>query len=375
MTDPRDDPRTPWLLSVVPDEVGRLAGDFQTAARESADTATGLRAAQHDGHWTGRAAEAFRDAIGRLPQQLENLHAGYAAVQSALTAYEETLNDIQPKFRLAYDEYLALQGPLDAALRQDRLDLGTLTSQRGLRGIPRGEIDRLKATVILDGHALARLQNQAEPLREQCQRLLGDFSEARHACRTAIAAAATAAPVRHRSHGGSGTTVVGVVEGGGSAMAGAGRAHAAGRGGHPPAAASPRGRAQEQLHTMLHTAKSLLGVPYVSGGGHGAWTSGGGLDCSGFVSHVLHSGGFLNGPQTTEGFASQPGIAAGHGQFVTIYDRTGCGANEHVIIDLNGHFFEEGGGSTSGGAPFVHRFTPSPEYLASFQTVLHPVGL
>ncbi len=336
MTDPRDDPRTPWLLSVVPDEVGRLAADFGTAARESADTAVGLTAAQHDGHWTGRAAEAFRDSIGRLPRQLERLHAGYAAVQRALSAYEDALSEIQPKFRTTYNEYVALHGPLDAALGQDRVG------------------------------------NEAEPLRARCQRLLEDFSQARHACRTAIAAAGATAPVAHRRHGGSGTTVVGVVEGGGVAMAGAG---SSGGGGRQPASRSPRGRAQEQLHTMLRTAKSLLGVPYVSGGGHGSWTSGGGLDCSGFVSHVLHAGGFLSGPQTTEGFASQPGIAAGHGQFVTIYDRTGCGANEHVIIDLNGHFFEEGGGSGSGGAPFVHRFAPSPEYLASFQTVLHPVGL
>jgi hypothetical protein len=68
-------------------------------------------------------------------------------------------------------------------------------------------------------------------------------------------------------------------------------------------------------------------------------------------------------------------MATGHGRFVTIYDRTGCGPNEHVIIDLNGRFYEAGGGSASGGAPFVHRFAPSPEYLGSFNTVLHPAGL
>jgi hypothetical protein len=46
-----------------------------------------------------------------------------------------------------------------------------------------------------------------------------------------------------------------------------------------------------------------------------------------------------------------------------------------VIIDINGRFYESGGGSASGGAPFVHQFTPSAEYLASFNTILHPAGL
>jgi hypothetical protein len=137
----------------------------------------------------------------------------------------------------------------------------------------------------------------------------------------------------------------------------------------------PRGRFKEQIQTMQRTAHSLMGTRYVWGGGHGAWGTGGGLDCSGFVSAVLHAAGFLASPQTTEGFAGQPNIADGPGSWVTIYDRTGCGANEHVIIDINGHFYESGGGGASGGAPYVHQFTPSHEYLASFHTVLHPVGL
>jgi cell wall-associated NlpC family hydrolase len=123
---------------------------------------------------------------------------------------------------------------------------------------------------------------------------------------------------------------------------------------------------------MIRAADGLLGTPYVYGGGHGG---GGGLDCSGFVSAVLRSGGYLNGAVTTEGFASQPGIASGPGQYVTIYDRTGCGANEHVIININGRFYESGGGSASGGAPFVHQFTPNAAYLSSFNTILHPAGL
>ena len=105
----------------------------------------------------------------------------------------------------------------------------------------------------------------------------------------------------------------------------------------------PPAVARQRITTMIRYADSLLGTPYVSGGGHAGWSTAGGLDCSGFVSTVLRSGGYLSAPQTTEGFAAEAGIAAGHGRFVTIYDRTGCGPNEHVIIDLNGRFYEAGG--------------------------------
>jgi cell wall-associated NlpC family hydrolase len=133
---------------------------------------------------------------------------------------------------------------------------------------------------------------------------------------------------------------------------------------------------RRRIEAMIREADGLLGTPYVSGGGHSATAApSGGVDCSGFVSAVLRSAGYMNGPVTTEGFASQPGVTSGPGRYVTIYDRTGCGPNEHVIIDINGRFYESGGGSASGGAPFVHAFTPSSSYLASFNTVLHPAGL
>ena len=319
--------------------------------------------------------QAFRHSIGRLPGQLENIHRGYADVQRALCAYEDALAALKPKFETAFFEYVSLRAQLDTALRQDHLDLQTLVSQAGVAGVTRHQRDQLERAVIADGHSVHRLQTQTEELRVQCLRLLADFSDARHTCRAAIATAAAVAPVRHRSRGGQGVTVIGGIAGGGRARATGGTSVAAAHAGRHRAAGRPGGRAGEQIKTMTSTAQSLVGTPYVYGGGHGAWGSGGGLDCSGFVSAVLHSAGFLTGPVTTEGFSAQPNIAAGPGRWVTIYDRTGCGANEHVILDIHGTFYEAGGGSASGGAPYVHRFTPSHEYLASFHTILHPVGL
>ena len=145
------------------------------------------------------------------------------------------------------------------------------------------------------------------------------------------------------------------------------------------------GATDPRIQSMVAMANSLLGKPYVWGGGHAGFvpneTSLSGFDCSGFVSAVLHAGGYLSAPQTTDTMPGQPGLVSGPGQYVTIYDRTG--SDGHVIIDINGQFYESGGGSgsrtggveggLSGGVAAIGR--PSDSYLATFDTILHPEGL
>jgi cell wall-associated NlpC family hydrolase len=154
----------------------------------------------------------------------------------------------------------------------------------------------------------------------------------------------------------------------------------------PGAATGPAASSSDpRVQAMINMANSLLGKPYVWGGGHAGFvpneTSLSGFDCSGFVSAVLHAGGYLNAPQTTDTLPGQPGLLSGPGQYVTIYDRTG--ADGHVIIDIGGQFYESGGGagSRSGGvegglAGGVAKIgQPSDSYLATFGTILHPAGL
>ena len=126
---------------------------------------------------------------------------------------------------------------------------------------------------------------------------------------------------------------------------------------------------------MVNEADSLIGKPYVYGGGHSGWGPQGGYNSSGFVSAVLHAGGYLSQPQTTQGLPDQPGIESGPGQYVTIYDRnTGPTNNEHVIIEINGQFYESGGGAGAwGGGGGVEKIgTPSQAYLSSFTTLCTP---
>ena len=58
-------------------------------------------------------------------------------------------------------------------------------------------------------------------------------------------------------------------------------------------------------------ADSLLGKPYVWGGGHGNWAPQTGYDCSGFVSAVLHAGGYLSAPADTTSLPNQAGMRPG----------------------------------------------------------------
>jgi cell wall-associated NlpC family hydrolase len=132
-----------------------------------------------------------------------------------------------------------------------------------------------------------------------------------------------------------------------------------------------------RVAAMVNEANSLVGKPYVYGGGHSGWGPQSGYDCSGFVSAVLHAGGYLTSPVDTTALPSQAGMVSGPGQYVTVYDRALSGQNGHVIIEINGQFYESGGmhGAWGGGGGVQKIGTPSASYLATFPTVLHPEGL
>jgi hypothetical protein len=134
--------------------------------------------------------------------------------------------------------------------------------------------------------------------------------------------------------------------------------------------------AHRKVAAMRTMARLLNGMPYVWGGGHATWMVSNGYDCSGFVSSVLHSAGYLQFPVTTQTLPYQRGIRSGPGRWVTIFDRTDEAiTGDHVIIDIDGQWWESGGGGRS-GAPRVHRMRHvSPAYLEGFNLVLHPRGL
>ena len=157
----------------------------------------------------------------------------------------------------------------------------------------------------------------------------------------------------------------------GSGTAGAPAAVGASFGSQATTAGDPR------VQSMIQEADSLVGKPYVWGGGHNNFGPQSGYDCSGFVSAVLHAGGYLTSPQDTETLPTAAGIESGPGQHVTLYDRTTPGQEGHVIMEIDGQFYESGGQqATWGGGGGVQKIsTPSAAYLSSFNLILHPAGL
>lgn len=136
-------------------------------------------------------------------------------------------------------------------------------------------------------------------------------------------------------------------------------------------------KAERKINAMRTMARLLNGLPYIWGGGHSNFTMVlPGYDCSGFVSAVLHAGGYLTTPVTTQSLPGQAGIMSGPGRWVTIFDRTDGGglSSDHVIIDIDGQWWEEGGYGADSGR--VHRIRHiSSAYLQTFNLVLHPHGL
>ncbi len=88
----------------------------------------------------------------------------------------------------------------------------------------------------------------------------------------------------------------------------------------PNGIALPPLEAPEAVRRMIEAGNQIARTPYLWGGGHGKWVDTG-YDCSGSVSFVLASAGFLNSP-----LASGPLMSwgeAGPGKWVTIYSSPG----------------------------------------------------
>ena len=102
-------------------------------------------------------------------------------------------------------------------------------------------------------------------------------------------------------------------------------------------------------------------LPYQWGGGHGSTAPGQPLDCSGAVSKVLG----IN-PRVSGQFASWG--APGQGKNVTIYAN-----QQHVLMEINGHFWGTSASNPGGGAGWIPRSAISPAYLKNF-TARHPPG-
>ena len=120
--------------------------------------------------------------------------------------------------------------------------------------------------------------------------------------------------------------------------------------------------APETVKGVINNANSIVGRPYVWGGGHGSWYSSG-YDCSGSVSFALFGGGLIPEPLTSgalEGWG-----APGPGKWITVYANAG-----HTFAEIAGLRWDTVGDENGTGP----RWHLAPTSTAGF-VARHPPGL
>jgi hypothetical protein len=111
---------------------------------------------------------------------------------------------------------------------------------------------------------------------------------------------------------------------------------------------------------VIAAGNEIATRPYVYGGGHGSFQSGG-YDCSGSVSYALHGGGLISSPQDSTGLESYG--EAGPGRHITIYANS-----QHAFMVVNGKRFDTVAQAET-GSRWSSSMTSTSGYVAR-----HPAG-
>ena len=119
--------------------------------------------------------------------------------------------------------------------------------------------------------------------------------------------------------------------------------------------------APEAVQKVINQANTIVGRPYVWGGGHACFYSYG-YDCSGSVSYALFGGGLIPEPLTSgslEGWGEP-----GPGKWITVYANA-----EHTFMEIAGLRWDTVGDARGTGP----RWHLEPTYTAGF-VARHPPG-
>ncbi len=92
--EPRPGGRPDELVPGDPGELERLAARLSRFAAAAGDASAGLTGLDSE-HWSGRAAEGFRAAVGPMPRQLARAGGAFAAAARALSGYATALRAAQ----------------------------------------------------------------------------------------------------------------------------------------------------------------------------------------------------------------------------------------------------------------------------------------
>jgi len=128
----------------------------------------------------------------------------------------------------------------------------------------------------------------------------------------------------------------------------------------PAPSSGGSGGSDDVVARVVAAANQIASTPYVWGGGHGGWASGG-YDCSGSISYALAAGGLLSSPLTSGGFMSwgEPGP----GRRITVYANAG-----HAFMIVDGRRYDTSALSQGGT-----RWSSAGRSTAGF-VARHPPG-
>jgi cell wall-associated NlpC family hydrolase len=121
-------------------------------------------------------------------------------------------------------------------------------------------------------------------------------------------------------------------------------------------------QAPEAVKGAISAANTIVGRPYIWGGGHGSFYSHG-YDCSGSVSFALFGGGLIPRPLTSSELERWG--APGPGKWITVYANAG-----HTYAEIAGLRWDTVG-DEKGTGPRWHLASTAPDGFV----VRHPPGL
>jgi hypothetical protein len=118
------------------------------------------------------------------------------------------------------------------------------------------------------------------------------------------------------------------------------------------------------VKAAIAAANQIAFTPYMFGGGHGSFTSGG-YDCSGSVSYALHGANLLSTPEDSSQLESYG--SPGQGSWITVWANAG-----HAYMQIAGLFYDTGAQSSSNNNDrwSTRRASPANGYV-----IRHPAGL
>jgi hypothetical protein len=205
MSDLLGDQRAKDLLAADPGVVSQLVAAFRVVAAQAQSTGDELRGVGGQANWTGSAADAFRQGLGKLPGDLDKVNSSYEEAANGLDAFEVELSSLQPKLKSILAQIQSAQSGLANAqsqLSSAQTALSTAQSQALTKSIttPMAPLVTVPASSPLHtavdaaSGAISNAQNEIASLTQQGFALLDEFASSRGTAQGKVASASHVPP-------------------------------------------------------------------------------------------------------------------------------------------------------------------------------------